>query len=302
MSARLKRGPLLMFGATAAFTVMVGAVKVARAELGPLEIILWRSAVSMPLALFLAMRVGLRFHNPRVLAFRVLFGFAAMLGFFTAAKGLALGDLAIIGRTQPILVALMAPLWLGRGERSTGLLWVLLVAGMAGCALIVGPELRVGSTYGLWALGAACCSAMAHLAVRRLGATDHPYVIVFALQAAVGVLALFGTLAIEGALPSWPPSHLVGPLVLTGVMAIVGQLCLTHAYKIEKASTVAAASYAAPVFGMIADLLVWGALPSGWAIAGGLLVVGAGLVLVFGPATNVADEAHEEEPEAQAAT
>ncbi len=282
-----------MLGATAAFTVMVGAVKVAREELGPLEIILWRSAVSMPIAFVLAARVGLRFHNPKVLGFRVLFGFAAMLGFFTAAKGLALGDLAIIGRTQPILVALMAPLWLGRGERSTKLLWVLLVAGMGGCALIVGPELRVGSTFGLWALGAACCSAMAHLAVRRLGATDHPYVIVFALQASVGVLALFGILAMHGELPGWPPSHLVMPLVLTGVMAIAGQLCLTQAYKIEKASTVAAASYAAPVFGMIADLLIWGALPSGWALAGGVLVVGAGLVLVFGPATNVDDDATE---------
>lgn len=279
-----------MFGATAAFTIMVGAVKLAREELGPLEIILWRSAVSMPIAFVLATRVGLRFHNPKVLAFRVLFGFAAMLGFFTAAKGLALGDLAIIGRTQPILVALMAPLWLGRSERSTGLLWVLLIAGMAGCALIVGPELQVGSTFGLWALGAACASAMAHLAVRRLGATDHPYVIVFALQASVGVLALFGILAMHGQLPGWPPAHLIGPLVLTGVMAIAGQLCLTHAYKIEKASTVAAASYAAPVFGMLADLVVWGALPSAWALAGGVLVVGAGLVLVFGPATNVEDD------------
>lgn len=288
MSSRIRRGPLLMFGATAAFTVMVAAVKVAREELGPLEIILWRSAISMPIALVLALRVGIRFHNPKVLLFRVLFGFSAMLGFFTAAKGLALGDLAIIGRTQPILVALMAPLWLGRSERSTGLLWVLLIAGMAGCALIVGPELRVGSTYGLWALGAACCSAMAHLAVRRLGATDHPYVIVFALQASVGVLALFGHLAIHGAL-GWPPSHLVGPLVLTGLMAVAGQLCLTQAYKIEKASTVAAASYAAPVFGMVADLVIWGALPSTWALAGGVLVVGAGLVLVFGPATNAPD-------------
>lgn len=297
MSARVRRGPLLMFGATAAFTVMVGAVKVAREDLGPLEIILWRSAVSMPLALVLALRVGLRFHNPKVLLFRVLFGFTAMLGFFTAAKGLALGDLAIIGRTQPILVALMAPLWLGSGERSTKLLWVLLVAGMGGCALIVGPELRVGSTFGLWALGAACCSAMAHLAVRRLGATDHPYVIVFALQASVGVIALFGHLALHGALPDWPPAHLVGPLVLTGVMAILGQLCLTQAYRIEKASTVAAASYAAPVFGMLADLLVWGALPSTWALAGGVLVVGAGLILVFGPATNVSEgEQEAQEP------
>ena len=297
MSARLRRGPMLMFGATAAFTLMVAAVKVARAELGPLEIILWRSVISVPLALTLALRVGLRFRNPKVLGLRVLFGFAAMLGFFTAAKGLALGDLAIIGRTQPILVALMAPLWLGRGERSTRLLWVLLIAGMSGSALIVGPELQVGSTFGLWALGAACCSAMAHLAVRKLGATDHPYVIVFALQASVGLLALFALLAIDGALPAWPPARLLGPLALIGVAAIAGQLCLTQAYKIEKASTVAAASYAAPVFGMVADLFLWGALPSLWAIAGGVLVVGAGLLLVFGPPTNVPPPTGADDPQ-----
>tara|TARA_B100001750_G_scaffold172491_1_gene140733 strand:- start:1452 stop:2303 length:852 start_codon:yes stop_codon:yes gene_type:complete len=278
---KVRRGPLLMLAATAAFTAMVGAVKVARAELGPLEVIVWRSAVSAPIAFFLAARTGLALHNRRLLAARVFVGFLAMLGFFTAAKGLALADLTIIGRTQPILVALLAPVFLGATERSTSTLWLLLLAGMVGSALIVGPQLQVGSTYGLWALGAATASALAHIAVRRLGATENPDAIVFALQAGTGLIATVGVLLIQGHLPGFPPTHLVLPLLLVGGCTMIGQLCITHAYRIEKASTVAAASYAAPLFGVVGDLVVWGALPSPWAMAGGVLIVGAGLALVL---------------------
>ena len=48
----------------------------------------------------------------RLLATRIVVGFAAMTCFFTAAHGLAVADMSLIGRLQPLLIALLAPLFL----------------------------------------------------------------------------------------------------------------------------------------------------------------------------------------------
>ncbi len=273
-------GPVLMILASLAFTTMVGFVKVARDELSPVEVICWRGVVSVPVTYFLA-KQGLRIKNKRLLLLRTCLGFAAMYCFFTAAKGLALGDLSIISRFQPIALALLAPLFLGSAERPGRLIWGVLATGIIGCALIIGPELSVGSTFGLIALLAALFSATAHLCVRRLGLTEHPVAIVFWFQMGTLVLALAVHAATTGAFLSLPSSAMIGPLLGVGLTASIGQVLMTRAYQLDNAPRVAAASYSAPVFGMLGDVIFFSTIPSPYAWIGGALVVGAGLLLVF---------------------
>lgn len=288
----MRRGPLLMVGATLSFTVMIGAVKVARAELSAFDVMLWRGFVSLPLSFLLARRGGLVIHNRAAMARRALFGFLAMTCYFTATQGLALSDLTILGKLQPILIAIFAPLVLGASERSGNAVWVVLAAGLVGSALIVGPGLEVGNIYGLWALGAAFFSAGAHVTVRQLSLTDEPLAIVFWFQVVVVVLSLAAVLVLgEGTIEA-PPPALYLPLATVGAAATVGQVLMTRAYAAERAPTVAAASYTAPLFGVLADLIVFGTTPSTNALAGGTLVVGAGLYLVF------RGDGREPEPEA----
>lgn len=283
---RIRRGPALMLGATLAFTLMVACVKDARDELDAIEVIVWRTLVSVPLALFLVRKVGLRAKAKGWLALRVTFGTLAMLCFFTAAKGLSVGDLSIIARLQPIVVAIMAPVVLGASERPGGRIWGLLLLGLAGCGFIIGPEMvatgfDVANVFGVYALAAAVLSAGAHTCVRRLGRSDDPRVVVvwFQLGACAASLVIF--VAIHGRLPGVPPESVWLSLAGVGIFATVGQVLMTYAYQAEKAPTIAAASYAAPAFGIAIDLVAFGALPSGYAIIGGVLVVLSGLLLVF---------------------
>lgn len=279
----MRRGPVYMVLASLLFTIMVGAVKVAREEMTAFEVILWRCATSLPLAYLLAKqaRESVRVLTPRAMLLRALFGFGAMSCFFTAAKGLTLADLSILSKLQPIVVALAAPLALGVAERSTTRVWLVLGLGLAGCAMIIGPDLAVGSVYGLIALAASVLSAAAHIMVRKLGQTERPLAIVFWFQAITLVLAL-GAIAVTTAeLPPIPPSHLWPWLAGIGVAATAGQVLMTRAYAIDRASVVAAASYAAPLWSVLGDLVAFGVMPTGWVIAGGLLVVGAGVILIF---------------------
>lgn len=277
----MRRGPLYMVGATFAFTVMIGAVKVAREELSAFDVMLWRGVVSLPLSLWLARKVGLTIHNRGAMLRRALLGFLAMTCFFTATQGLDISDLTILGKLQPILIAIFAPLVLGASERSGKAVWVVLAAGLLGSLLIVGPGLDVGNVHGLWALAAAVFSAGAHVTVRQLTRTDEPLAVVFWFQVVVVVLSLLVLFAFSDGPPTVPPARLHGPVALVGLTATIGQVWMTRAYAADRASTVAAASYTAPLFGVLADLLVFGTTPSTNALLGGVLVVGAGLYLVL---------------------
>lgn len=285
----VRRGPLYMIVAGGFFTVMVASVKVARADLGAVDIVLYRACVSTPVAFLLAAPSGLVVRRPALLLLRSLLGFGAMTCFFTAAGGLAIADLQLIGKLQPIGVAVLAPWLLGAGERSPTTLWIVLGGGLAGSVLLLGPDLAVGSLSGLWALAATGFSATAHLLVRRLGRTEAVSTQVFWFQLATLALAFLVVGARDGTLPSMPPAGLWAPLVVCGLATVAGQASMTKAYSLDRASTVAAASYLTPLFGVAADVLAFGSWPRAHAWLGGLLVMGSGLWLLFGDSRTAPD-------------
>ena len=276
---RLRTGPLLMMAASASFVLMTLCIKTLRAELSGPEVVMWRGLLSLPLLVLAAGGSGLRIRDRRLFALRVAFGFAAMTGYAIAAKGLSLVDIDLVSKLRPLIIAVAAPLVLGGGERVGGRTWIALTGGFAGCAVLLAPELAVGSAYSLWALGSVLLSAGAHLCLRGL-AGESARAVVFWFHAAVAVLGAGATLVTEGALelpaaPLWP--WLVG----VAAAATAGQLLMTRAYAVEVAPTVAAATYTGPVWALLGDVLVWDAWPAPRAWIGGAMVVTASIWLVL---------------------
>jgi len=268
-------------------TIMLGFVKVMRAEMSSMEVAFWRSAMTIPLILVVTRGRGLKVFKQKLILFRALSGFAAMLCFFYAAGGMPIGDLSLIYKLQPILIAVAAPLALGADERVDKRVWYSLVVGLAGCALIVGPDFAVGSWFAIAAVATAVFSAVAHLAVRALGATEQPLAVVFWFQFIIwvlsGVLLNVQALVEQGTL--WVPlpgDHMWPYLIGCGLSATLGQFFMTLAYKLDRAAVVAAASYVAPIWAIGVDILFFDTLPTWWVIIGGVLVMAAGLSLILG--------------------
>jgi drug/metabolite transporter (DMT)-like permease len=275
----MNRGPLLMIIATLVLTCMSATVKVARAELSALDIVVWRSLFAIPFAWWFARGGSLRIHHHRAFGIRVVLGFAAMLCFFTALKGLPLADTNVITKLQPVLIALGAPLILGRSERSHPRTWALLVVGLVGTAILMAPDLTTGSVWGLWALASSIFSAGAHIALRALK-EERSEVVVFWLQIAVFGLALMLILVTGGGLTI--PSATVWPaLAGVGIFATAGQLLMTRAYALDTASRVAAVRFVGPVWGVALDVLFFGGWPSVHVWVGGAIVVAAGLAVTM---------------------
>ncbi len=278
-----RAGVLLMMGGAVGFIAMFGFVKHARTELDALEVMAWRGILATPLVWLLARRKKprLRIANKRVFGVRVVFGFVAMFCYFTAARGLAVADLSLVHKLQPIVVALLAPLLLGSAERPGWRIWVVTGCSLVGCTILLTPQLQLGSRWGLWALGGALSSGIAHLCLRKLGETDEPAVVVYWFQLLLGLTAALVVVVSHGGARLLPPPHMWPVLMGVALGAASGQLLMTMAYQRERASVVAAAGYVAPLWAVLVDLVVFGLWPTQHALLGGSIIVCAGLWLVF---------------------
>ena len=275
----MSRGPLLMLVATFVLTCMSATVKVARTELGALDIVVWRSVFAIPFAWWFVRRGPLGIEQKGVMAVRVCLGFGAMFCFFTALKGLPLADTNLITKLQPVLIALGAPLFLGRSERVDGRTWAMLIVGVTGTAILLAPDLSQGSVWGLWALASSLLSAGAHIALRGLK-SERSEAVVFWLQIAFFLMALALVLLVNGRLVV-PSAQIWPALIGVGLLAATGQLLMTRAYALDTASRVATVRFVGPVWGILLDVIFFGGWPALHVWVGGAVVVSAGLAVTL---------------------
>jgi drug/metabolite transporter (DMT)-like permease len=268
-------GILYMLLASAAFTTMSALVKAVGPEIPPLELVFLRCLLSIPI-LYLIVRHRQRpliVQAKRVLLLRSIFGMVAMTGFFYALAHMPLAECIFIGRSQPLILSLFAPFVIG--ERAPLSAWIAILAGLTGVILIMKPAMAW--PLAAWvALGAASASALAHLLVRRLNATDFPLVIVFNFTILTALFTSF-----------WVLPHFVSPTPLqwmlsagVALFASTGQLLMTLAYQKDRAPVVAAASYTSVILSVIYGYLFWNEIPPALAWVGGGLIVGGGLLLL----------------------
>ncbi len=260
---------------------MMAFGKDARAELGAFEIVFWRGFVAMLVVFALARGKRLRIVNRKLLLLRTVFGTSTVFFLMMAVERLALTEVSLLDKLQPMAIAILAGLLLGHDERPGARVWLCLVVGFLGCALIIGPDLRLGSAWGLFAVAAAMTAACAQICLRVLARTDTAAPISFFFFLLSIPLAALGALATDGRLPRLPPVELVPNLLGFGVTAAVGQVFLTRAYAEDRAAVVAAASYTGPLWAAIIDALAFRTFPNPLVIFGGALIVGPGLFLLF---------------------
>ena len=272
-----------MLLAALSFTLMVACVKAVRTELSSFDIVWWRGLVSVPLCALAVGRGSWRIHQHGWFAIRVVFGFAAMVGYYTAAGGLPVANLTLITRLQPFAIALVAPILIGQQERPERRTWALSMLGVVGCAILLAPEVQTRNVAGLYALLTVATSAVSHTALRALGPTERSQTVVFWFQLLVSLGALAWVVIRDGSFPVLPDAPLLPWLFGVGLFATLGQSLLARAYQLDRAALVAAASHASPVFAFAIDYVAFAHTPTWTTLLGGGLVLAAALSLVLVP-------------------
>jgi len=285
-----RRGLLLMLLATAAFAGMASFVKLLREDgFSTSEVMFWRTAPGL-IWVWTELRVRkqkLWPNAPGLVVTRSLYGVAAMSFYFYSLRALTMIEYTVLHLLQPVLVAVLAPAMLAERLRRNAV--VALVVAVVGALVVLRPDRAMRADLPLLAvlagMAAALCSALAHITVRKATASDSAENVVFWFTVVVSVCALIAGLA-QGEFQGLPAGLALGEaswkIAGLAALGLAGQLLMTRAYGRASAPLVAIVAYAAIPMAIGIDLLSWSVVPSGSAVVGSLLMIGAGVLLVRG--------------------
>lgn len=279
---------LWMLAAAFFFSSMAVCVKFASAWFTSAELVFYRGLVGIVTMWLLArqQKVSLRTAYPGMHAWRSLVGVVSLGAWFYALAHLPLATGMTLNYMSSVWVAVFLVggallAWNPAREGSAGLhqapLVLTVLAGFAGVVLMLRPTIEQDQVFaGLIGLLSGLIAAFAYMQVMALGRIGEPEtrtVFYFALGSAVaGALAMpFG-----GGVSAWlwPQALWLLPV---GLLASLGQLCMTRAYSRGATLVVASFQYSGIVFGAVYGVLLFGdSLPlSGW--IGMALIVASGI-------------------------
>lgn len=289
MGLRPALGILLKVLSVSVFVGMSTLIK-STGAVPPGQIVFYRSAFAViPILILLAFRrelsTALRTSRPVSHIVRGIVGVSAMGCGFYALTLLPLPEVITLGYAQPLIVVALSALIVGETVRLYR--WSAVVVGLAGVIVIIWPRLTLftsgtplGDTEALGVaavLASAVISAFAIIMVRRLVATERSGTIViwFSLTASVaGLLTLpFGWISLS--------QTQILALIGAGICGGVGQILMTESYRHADMSTVAPFEYTSMVLGIAAGYVFFGDLPTPNMLVGGLIVVGAGMFIIW---------------------
>ena len=308
-------GALLIVIAASSFGVLGPIAKYAdRAGVSSLTLVTWRAGVGAIVVLvFLAVRAagGTRLWRPwrelpgrdrLFMAMAAPTNAALNLAMFVAFLRIGIALALLIFYVYPAFVALASMLWFG--ERLDRIRWAALGISMAGVVLVVAGAGDLGSLdalgIGLAFIGALAQTFYALAAHHGFRAVPGTQAAAFTMGgAAILYLLLF---ALIGRLPEvgQPLAGIAAlwPVLVAGVVgAGLATVCFIGGIRLLGAPRATILSTLEPVVGVGLAAILFGTLPTALQVAGGALIIAAGIVLQLRPSGEIAEhEAIAESP------
>ena len=212
-----------------------------------------------------------------ILVVRTLGGFTYFVSFYWALKGITVAEALVLESTNPFFAALIARLFLKRRlGLATGAMMIVAFGGV--CLILIHHNAKdLMNPYSLLALLAGLGRAVGSVATGVAGRTEPAERIIFYYAA--------GMLLLSGAALGWESSPVHGHgwwiLAATALLFVPQNLAYTVANRLIAAHLVGALFYVAILVGVVADRVLWKATLDSQGVFGMVLVVGAGLGLVW---------------------
>lgn len=268
---------LWMVAAGLSFALMGVCVKYAAAHFSAAELVFYRALVQMAFAYAMLARLKLpvRTAHLGMHVHRGVAGFVSLFMFYFALTRLPVATAMTLNYTSPVFLTLLVA-WFAR-ERPGPALIATVLAGFAGCVLLLQPTLAPGQAWpAAIGLASGATSAISYWNVRALVRAHEPEArVVFYF----GLFACLGALVWMAPQP-WHPvtSGNVALLLGVGGFGGLGQLAMTRAYGKGSTLVAAALSYSGIVFSSVLGILIWGDVLPLAAWLGIALIVAAGIV------------------------
>jgi drug/metabolite transporter (DMT)-like permease len=272
--------PLLMLCASLLFAVMGVCVKFASAQYSAGEMVFYRALVGA-LFIFGLTRVRgttLATRVPAMHFWRSASGVISLLLWFYAIGGLPLATAMTLNYMSSVWMALflIGGSVLVGAARVDGRLVASVLAGFAGVALILRPTIDQQQLwFGLAGLLSGMLAALAYLQVTALGRAGEPEERIVFYFSLGGLMVGALWMAINGASAHTPRG--LALLLAIGLLATLAQIMMTRAYRIGRTLVNACLQYLGIVFAFVFGVLLFDDPVTAFALAGMMLIVGAGL-------------------------
>ena len=287
------RGITLKVLSVIVFVTMFGFIKATSQQIPAGEAVFFRSLFAIPVLIIWLMLRGdfpatLKARDPMGHVWRGLMGTCAMASGFLAIGLIPLPEAVAIGYAAPLLVIMLAAMFLG--EKIRMVRFSALLLGMFGVMLILSPRLtilnadiqdisntsRLQTIGALAALMAAIFSALAQVFARKLVATETTGSIVFYFSLMSTVLALL-TVPFGWEVPGVREAFF---LITAGLLGGVGQILLTESYRHAEVSVIAPFEYCSIILALLVGYFVFNELPTRIMLIGVALIITAGIIII----------------------
>lgn len=271
---------LLIVGAVLCFTMLDAIVKILTQRYS-VPFIVWARYTGQTLAIviWLLPKMGtalLRTRHLKLQLARALLLPVSSLCFFSALKYLPLAETTAINYMSPILVIILAVIFLD--ERLTRARIALVLAGIAGMLLIVRPGSEVFRGAAALSLASAFAYGTFQILTRKLAGEDSRVLLFY--PALVGTLLMTAALPWFGVEVTMPWSD-VAIIVVTGLLGTMGHLAFILAFQRAPASALTPFSYTQLVWATLIGWIVFGSFPDAWTLAGMAVIAGSGLLIAM---------------------
>lgn len=276
-------GIVLMSAAVTAFTLMAAFIKAAdRVPAG--EAMFFRSTGALLVVLVWLivigdLKTGIRTRDIQSHAVRGIVGSAAMGLGFAGLKYLPLPEVTAIRFLTPVLIVLLAALFLGERIRLVRISAVLV--GLVGVVVISAPRFSGGfgtaAALGVFlTLASAGLAALAQIFVKAMAGKEKTAAIVFWFSVTSATLSLttfpFGWV--------WPTAPEYALLIGAGLVGGCGQLLLTSSYRFADAGVLAPFTYVSMLWSIVIGYFWFREVPTAPMLLGAGLIILAGVVIV----------------------
>jgi drug/metabolite transporter (DMT)-like permease len=203
---------------------------------------------------------------------RALLATVEVACFYWAVAYLPLADVMAYYLAGPIFVTAIAGTLLGEpvGWRR----WSAVVAGFIGVIVCLRPGVAAFTWPALIALIGSFTFSLSMISTRFLRGTSGTVLVTTQTAAAL----LFGIFIAPFA---WVPPNTgdLALLALLGMVAMVAHVCVNRSLTVAPASVVVPYQYTTIVWAVLFGYLVFNDVPDAWMLAGGTIIIGAGLFI-----------------------
>ena len=236
----------------------------------------FRNAVAAVVAAFLLIRAKEPFYAPKKswggLFMRSFCGTVGLICNFYAIDRLNIADANMLNKLSPFFAIIMSTFILK--EKANKVEWGAVVLAFTGALLVIKPSFDIQFVYGLIGALGGLGAGIAYTYVRKLGkmGVKGPVIVLcFSLFSSVVTLPFF----IIGYKPVSMTQFVC--LMLAGVCAAGGQICITTAYTKAPAKAISVFDYTQIVFAALLGILFLDQIPDVLSIAGYIVIIGTAI-------------------------